>query len=230
MPRVVTAGVPIRIPLVTIGDSFSNTTELSYESKVIEDMKAATSVLKDQCSLDRVVVLGICTGADNAHKHIVRDDRVDAAVFIDGYYYPTIKYYLSMLLPILFDIKRLVSFLVRYATRILKLFSGGAKISPGSDDAEFTWELPPKKQTEQELLNVLGRGARLMYIYTGMYTRFYKYSAQLYDAIPSLQPFKNQISILMERETDHTFSIPSDRDRIYSKILDWLRNLDEPNS
>ena len=90
-------GFPVfRFDLSGIGDSNSHKDDRSREDQILSDIQEAMTFVSSHKGINKFIVMGLCTGADNAHKISLRDERVSGAVFLDGYCYPTAGYYLSV--------------------------------------------------------------------------------------------------------------------------------------
>lgn len=221
----------MRFDLTGIGESGINSSGMGYDAKIIQDMREAAALLCEKAGVSEVVSMGNCTGAVNAHKHLVNDERVKAAILLDGYYYPTLKYRVQRYAPILFDWARMKNVI---DNRVLKRQRGNAldsvqdvatENSPNQTSLSFVMEVPPKKQAEHELREALGYGKHLYLIYSGGRLRHYNYQNQLFDAIPSLKKYRKQIQITLLKEADHSYFIPADRDRLFERVNNWLAQL-----
>lgn len=219
----------MRFDLTGIGDSGSNRSALTYDEKIVQDLRDAATVLCDQAGVNEIVSMGNCTGAVNAHKHLVNDERVKAAILLDGYYYPTMKYYVQRYAPILFDWTRMKNIIVRLFNRFRSEDSDSGKHkstqSKSQGDMTFGMQSPSKEQAEKELNEALSQGKHLHLIYSGGLVLHYTYQDQMFDAIPSLKVFRNQIQITLLKEADHTYFIPADRARLYDHVSNWLGQL-----
>jgi len=70
----------------------------------------------------------------------------------------------------------------------------------------FTWQLPVKEKTKDEIRMLIDRDARLLYIFTGAAHRVFNYENQFVDSVPFLKKYKGQVTVLLDQETDHTGS------------------------
>jgi len=210
-------GFPVfRFDLSGIGDSNRHKDTRSREEQVLSDIQEAMDFLSSRKGIHNFVVMGLCTGADNAHKISVRDKRISGAVFLDGYCYPTAGFYLR-----------------RYGT---KLFNPAAwwrfikkmfiKLTPDSyatnDNREenYFWTLPPKQKTETELKLLVARGVNLLYVFSGWFISNYK--EQFATAFKSVD-FGNQLQVEYFRECEHLYPVIADRKKMIGRISDWMK-------
>ena len=89
--RLNACGYPtLRFDLSTVGDSGASGEPQTREQQVRADVADAMSLLSRQSGCTRVVLIGLCSGAQNAHAVACTDASVAGAIFLDGYAYRTI--------------------------------------------------------------------------------------------------------------------------------------------
>lgn len=214
-------GFPVfRFDLSGIGDSEKHRDNRPREEQILSDIKQAMDFLAVHKGAKEFVVMGLCTGADNAHKISVRDARICGAVFLDGYCYPSTGYYLrfygaKLLNPAVWwrAVKRTV---LKPAPRNDALF----EVDNQREDNYF-WKLPAKTKTKAELEALVNRGVNLLYIYTGS-NNLVNYKNQMADSMKSIK-FGNQLQEEYLKNAEHTYPIVADRIQMMSIICDWMR-------
>jgi pimeloyl-ACP methyl ester carboxylesterase len=208
-----TLGFPVfRFDLSGIGDSNRHKDSRSREEQILSDIQEAMDFLSTRKGIHNFVVMGICTGADNAHKISVRDERISGAVCLDGYCYPTAGYYLR-----------------RYGSKVLnpmvwwrliiKMFTYASEVRDEREENYF-WTLPPKHKTETELKLLVARGVKLLYVFSNGFISNYK--DQFAASFKSVD-FGNQLQVEFLNESEHLYPIIADRKRLIGVISDWLR-------
>jgi len=207
-----------RFDLSGIGDSERRTDNRSHDEHAIDDVSDVMSFLELQHGDKEFIVMGICTGADNAHKAMVNHKNVVGAVSIDGYSYPTLKYYLKLYGKKLF---RLASWLtmIRLA---LKNFVDLLKPKEEEnifESFDFEWLLPNKAKTELDYQNFINRDAHLLSIFTASWP--YNYEQQLADSLPNIE-FGENIQMVYLENAEHTFPLVDDRVQLTETIINWL--------
>jgi pimeloyl-ACP methyl ester carboxylesterase len=208
----------LRLDLSGIGDSGRHRDNRPRVEQHLTDIRDALDYLEKERGASKFIVMGICTGADNAHRALREDERVVGAVCVDGYSYPTVRYYANHYLP---------KFVSRTSWsnllgKVLNKF--GASRSAESDSAEedeldYRWKLPPKEQAESDYRHFIARDARLMCVYTAGWRC--NYSHQLADAFSSLN-FGNCISSVYLPNATHIFKVEEDRKSLIGAIKPWL--------
>ncbi len=194
----------------------------------MQDIGAAITFLKADRNCKNFVLVGLCSGADNAHKAAVANAEVDGAVFIDGYIYPTRKFLFNRYMPVLLNPKLMLNVLVHRAGVLafgkLKRDRFDHLKQPESDpDNQFVWRLPPKAKTARELKHLVERNTSLCYIYTGGYARSYNYNHQFRQCFAAIK-FGELLTEHYFADIDHTNILTADRNLVIQAILNWLRN------
>ena len=213
----------LRFDTSLIGDSGTTNDELDYLDTVTRDIESAVDLMVSRTGLNRFVVFGLCTGADNAHRAMINDRRLVGGIFIDGYSYPTFKFRIKRYLPVLLSRRRVIGVLSRAKDSLLRKIFGIEEPETQKDDSSlFTWQLPAKAEVENEIRILIDRGAKLFYLYTGGALEDYNYEDQFFDSMPFLKSYKNQFTVLLNENTDHTFCLYHDRLWLYKRVLGWL--------
>ncbi len=211
-----------RFDLSRIGDSDSSNHSGDYQASVVHDITCAFDELTRVMQARKFLVIGLCTGADNAHRIAVEDPRVCGAVFVDGYAYPTLK----------FKAKRILS-AVSSPSRLLKVlrdrlpFSAQPQsfVNANSEQAQFEWTLPAKQQVEDEFNTLIKRGVNMLFVFTGAARGHYNYERQMLDSFASLD-FGDCLSIRINALADHSFCLSRDRQALVADIVNWLSSKD----
>ena len=77
-----------------LGDSLVRKDDRSDEERVTLDIQEAMDYLGDKKGIREFVLLGLCAGADRAHPLGIMDSRVKGIVYLDGFGYKTLGYYI----------------------------------------------------------------------------------------------------------------------------------------
>lgn len=208
----------IRFDNANIGDSAIHRGKIQYEYHVLNNISDTMNHLERIYGVTKFIIMGLCTGADNAHKIMAADERVCGAVFWDGYRYPTPKY-LS---------RRYWQYFLKLPRRSIAFTSTPKKISPKRKEANndpelsFDWVLPTKKNVENDFKNFLARDAKMLFIFSGDATKDYNYKGQLVNAFRRLKLHAN-IEEIYYPEMDHTYMIHSDRKKMQAAVSEWLK-------
>jgi pimeloyl-ACP methyl ester carboxylesterase len=213
----------------------------ALEARIVEDVREAVDFALAHTGAGRAVVMGLCSGAINAHLSAVADTRIAGAVLVDGYAYPTPRFYLRHYAPRLVDSRKVAGFAARSARAVLadvmrratppfgmKPLTSTPTPTPtpaaggaASGGAVYLQELPPRHRIESELRGLLQRGVRMLCIYSGGAGSYFNYPEQLADCFPSLD-LADRVRVEHMPEADHTFALAVDRERLFGVIERWM--------
>ena len=208
-----------RFDLSGIGDSEKHKDSRLYKAQHSEDIIRVIDFLEENENEESFIALGICTGADNAHKTMVKDKRVVGAVSIDGYTYPTWRYYANLYGPKMMRLKSWVTLFKTVLKRIPSLFE--AKQEQGPQAIDMSWNKPEKQQTEAEFRDFIARDANLLNIYTASWP--YNYQNQLADVFQNI-PFGDNLQLAYLEDAEHIFPLVEDRQKLTATITEWLNS------
>ena len=207
-----------RFDLSGIGDSDRRLGSTARSQQHLDDIRQVMDFFEEKYQVNRFIVMGICTGADNAHRSMVDDKRVVGAISIDGYSYPTKRYRFNKNILRYFQLSTWINWLKRRFQKI--------EIYQAVDDKDdvtrldYRWELPPREKIEADYRQFIQENSRLLCIFTSSWP--YNYRRQLADAFPQLD-FGDAISLAFLKDAEHTFPTQDDRDRLMSTIRQWLQ-------
>lgn len=199
-----------RFDLSGIGDSNRHKDNRSREEQILSDIQEAMDFLYTRKGIHNFVVMGSCTGADNAHKISVRDERISGAVFLDGYCYPTMGFYLRHFGPKMLNPMAWWRFIIN--------MSHPSDIHDKREENYF-WTLPPKQKTETELKLLVNRGVNLLYVFSDGFISNYR--DQFTTCFKSVD-FGNQLQVEFFHGSEHLYPVIADRKKLTGIISDWM--------
>lgn len=202
-----------------LGDSVSQPSEIAVRERQIAEMSAAMDYLQQSRGATQFVLVGLCTGADNAHRAAVNDDRVSGIVMLDGYSFVTLKYIVRRFRNKLLKLRHIRDFMLSQYRRFARSKRSG---NDGDKDggATFFWELPKKTKVIADLRQLTSRGVRQLQVFSGSH-QLYNYDGQYRAALQAVD-FKDLLTVLYLNKADHTLSMRSDREQLINDICDWL--------
>lgn len=231
------AGLPVlRFDLAGIGDSGRPRSTVLADS-VRDDIADSIDLMCSRCGADAVVLVGLCSGADNAYLAALRDPRVAGVVLMDPTTFRTWGFHVR-------DVWRRVAspgWWVRLASREAAALRMGPAAVRRLRKGRPTREAAPRRPafygmmtaTRSEvrlgLEKLVGRGVRLLYVFTGGRKASYNYAGQFRDAFRGLD-FRGLLDVAYVPGADHTFSRVRDRTELFATILRWLARIEGPPS
>lgn len=214
--------IVLRFDLAGFGDSDAPPPDMSHGEAHAADLRDALDMLETRFSVQRFVLLGLCSGVDSVHAAARDDARVSAAILIDGHTYPTPGFQRRRQLRVLQPGR-----VVRYLRRTLDRYGHGGTRTPVSaegTDTVFTRDPLPQAAWRADVGAMLARGTRLLFVFTGSVDYRYNAADQLYEQLEWSSP-SSLIRIEHWREVDHLFSTEAFRRRLADSVVGWLADL-----
>jgi len=204
-----------RFDLSGIGDSERSSDTMARDQQQIRDISLAMDHVQE--------TLGICTGADNAHRAMISDHRVVGAIGVDGYYYKTGRYHLNyffkQLIPRL--LKR-ANWQQKFNTVSTSLYKSiNKRDSEGETPAsiQYRWKVPSREKTASDYRDFIERDVSKLCIFTASWP--YNYLNQHADSFPSIEFGKN-LQVRYLENTEHLFPLEDERQQLMQTISEWL--------
>jgi hypothetical protein len=215
------SGFPVmRFDLSGLGESMVRPEASAERVRVVADIRETLDFLQVNFGHRHFVLIGLCSGADNAHWAALEDSRIAGAVMMDGPGYVDLQYHIAHYLPRLFSLARWRSVLSKLVRKALPTSGKGA--APRQE--LFVRPFPPKEQMEKEIQQLAGRGTKLLYIYTGGVEYYYNRESQFRQNFPAVKFNRPDSPIEYEyhREFEHTYPDLRHRRYLFARVLDWL--------
>jgi len=208
----------LRMDLSGLGDSLVRPGKLrESDERAVLDVSDALDYLKETFGHDRFVILGLCSGAFNAHQVAVQDDRIVGAVFMDGIVFRTTGFYLRHYLLRFFKPRFWRNFIKR------RLFKEAAKDEAAGEtlaESEFFSDDLDRDEVVQDLQGMLTRGMKLLFLYTDGYDDICGRSQ--FKEMYGLQPDESQLQVEYYPKSEHTFRLIENRKAACGRIVNWF--------
>jgi pimeloyl-ACP methyl ester carboxylesterase len=206
------AGYPtLRFDMSTLGDSAATGGGQTRVQQVLADLDDAMGLLASQGGCSRFVLVGLCSGAQNAHVVAAQDPRVAGAVFLDGYAYRTLGYRLRHYLPRLAD-----------PSRWLRRLQRGGEATPARvAEPVFAVAPAPRDEVIADFNGMVARGMRLYLVYSGGISDCFNHARQFRECFGKVMRHP-AVATRYLAETDHTYVLTGDRARLVHGIGEWL--------
>lgn len=203
-----------RFDLAGLGDSIKIKTGGTNIENAMEDLKTTMTYIAEQYAIQKFIIIGLCTGADFAHKISVLDNRVVGNIWLDGYGYPTPAFLQKRITPVLLNPVRLMNSII---SRLRNLF---VKTQVSGVDT-YVWKLPEKQDYINDMNQLFLRGFKSLYLFSGGVSVYYNYKDQFKDGFQKF-PFWKNIEVEYYPEFDHTYLLIDDRQVMIARVEDWL--------
>ena len=179
------------------------------------DIELAKEALRSQTGIDKVVLAGLCSGADDIVRHVADKTDVDGLVLMDPYAPKTRQFQLRYYLPRLLNPARVFRFLLRKLGHVKK----DEDVAPSHDLGSFR-EFPNCPQAASAFRAVSNSGGASLCLFTSGVYYYYNYVGQLVKGL-SLQDISGDIEEVFFKTAEHTYPLTSHRKRLVEIIADF---------
>jgi len=214
-----------RFDLSGIGDSDRSRGNLPYDEQIPIDIADALDFIEQKTGINSFILMGICTGADNSHKFSITNDKVTGTIFLDGYAYKTIGYYIRQYGPKIINPKTVARWFFRLLTSKSSkttVTSDVGQIEEQEKDGYF-WSVPDKEKTMNELKQLVDRNVIQLFVYTADWEWCFNHQSQ-FDTMYKDIDFKGLASCVYFDQSDHTYTLIDDRLKLINAVSDWLKS------
>ncbi len=207
----------LRMDLSGLGESAARVGKVdSTENRAVFDVNQAMDQLSKQMGANEFVVIGLCSGAYNAHHTALADERIVGAVFLDGIVFRTVGYYLRN------GFNRFTKprFWRNAFKRRLSSATDRAKQSePTIEESEFFTNEFTRAEITDHLHQMLARDMKMLFIYTDGYDDI-SGRAQFREMF-GIKPDNQNVQVEYYDQSEHTFRIVKNRNLACRRIIDW---------
>jgi pimeloyl-ACP methyl ester carboxylesterase len=214
----------LRFDLSGLGDSAPNSGSEEYETYSATDTAEAMTFMSSQTQIETFVLMGLCSGADLIHAIGIMDRRVQGGILIDAYSFPTRGFYwYGKYARIVHLLKAMITpgKWQPFANRLLRRFKSASSTPRPTARGIFGRNWPTQQQTQADILAMLERGVRLLYIYTGGVFNSFNHRNQFNEMFP-LVAATGKVSVEHFPKSDHTHSMLRHREKLRICICSWL--------
>ncbi len=220
----------LRLDQAGLGDSAPWPGTLSKEERIVRDGQAALDMLRSRFGARRFVVVGLCSGALAAHR-IALETELAGVCLLDGYAYPTRSFYLDAAAR---RFKHEGGMALAHS--LLQRTKVALGLSPPSsrgrareqDDRtalmeSFFDDWPPREQAQAELEQILAKGTRALFQYTGGWSDFV--DARQFDEMFPKLAHRERVEIRYLPHVDHTYLLLAHRALLFRSLEKFVAGL-----
>ena len=216
-------GIPsLRFDLAGLGESLADpeVAAAGAENSQIQDIRSAMDFMQRKYAINRFMVSGLCSGADDSLDIAMADERVVGTFLIDGPGFKAGRFNLNHYT--LHYPRRLLS-IQKWLSLGMKLLRPIGQAHPTRMDDEIRREI---SETElREMVNTLiKRQVSMMFLYSGGVSDYYNYHSQFEDMFPHSreEPLLNSVYL---PDADHLFMLNHHREELEKQVLEWTRGV-----
>jgi pimeloyl-ACP methyl ester carboxylesterase len=212
----------LRFDFSGIGDSDVRVDELSPVESCLADIKDVLDWIEKERQVSRVILIGLCSGADHAVLYGHTDGRIIALVLMDPTIPATARYYFHYVARRLTRLRHWTN-VVAGRSRILKVWTRQLfqVVRPGWRSPRITLrDLPFHAYLEQSYQRSVDHSIQMLAIFTEDTTR-QTYHGQILDAFPNVF-FGDKLTTEFFPGSDHIFTSAVDRAKLICVISSWI--------
>lgn len=211
-----------RFDLSGIGDSEKQKMDSMLSSdRNLSDVGEAISFIKEKVNPSNIIVMGLCTGADLAHRSAVKYQDISGTIQLDSYGYPTRNFYIKRYGAIFINPKRVINLLRRVLLKFVPSKSGLESSESGAD--AYYWQLPEKRSYIADMELMHENGKKHLLAYTSGVRDYYNYKNQFLDSFGN-HSFSSNVQIEYFNYADHLYILHKQRDALFNAMLKWVEN------
>lgn len=212
--------VAFRFDVSGLGDSeIPRNDQRSDHQRAMSDVREAMQLLRKRCSVERVVLVGFCSGVDAAHAVGVADPAVVGVVYLEGYTYETRSRRLRYPLRFL-SLERWERWIRTRFPRWTGTVDPTGSFAGPPGQRVYVREYPTRDNFRADVRSMLAAGKRMLFVYVGGDTG-YAYRDQLRDVL-GMSMLPNEIEVEFLPDADHTFAYESDRDTVIRRVVRFM--------
>jgi len=208
----------LRLDLSGLGDSAPRTGKIDeIENRAVLDVCDAMDFLESETGVAQFTLLGLCSGAYNAHRVAVQDDRIVGAAFLDGIVFRTTGYYWRRLSRFFRPRFWRNGFKRRFSSRV----NGSVDQETSAfNESEFFESDLDRDAVVEELNLLVQREVQMLFLYTDGYDDIVGRSQ--FKEMYGLQPDDGQLQVEYYPKSEHTFRLIENRRAACERITDWF--------
>jgi dienelactone hydrolase len=215
----------VRFDSAGIGESASRGPRASVLRPEVADTVEVMDYVQQTRGITRFLLIGLCSGAENALTVAAGDERVVGVVALEGFAYPTRQFWLRRYAPRLLN-PGAVRGILSGENSLYRRLRGWRKDDPAVEGpfslraALGSRRLPPQTEVEDYFQRLVARRVALLAVYAGGSHHYFNYTGQLRAAFPRVA-FGNLLDVEHVRGADHTFTDVVIRRRLVERISTW---------
>jgi hypothetical protein len=211
--------ISLRFDLSGIGDSAAATSVLDYKDRVLTETKQAMNVLASTEGVNRFILIGLCSGANNSVRVACSDERVIGAALIDTYFYVSTGFRLRDYCNRISDPAGWGRFLTG-KSEVWQIFSRVFSLQRSRSNPA---KLPTvRRKMKAELRALREKNIPLLLIYTRNNYFFYKYR-RIVKRTLALRSANAKVHIKYFDQCDHTFTLLASQRSLLVALREWIQ-------
>jgi hypothetical protein len=189
------------------------------KDSLLQDYDDVCRGLHSRYGLDRFILIGLCSGADDAFAIASVRDNVAGLVLLDGYGATTLRYHFRHYGSRIFRLGSWMTRSRRIVNRLLRI-----KHRIEEDEADLSMvkirNFPGIDEARRRFENISRHCERCLCIYTSASHSYYNYQGQLLDRFPTFR-LQGGVREIYLPAAKHTYPLAHHRRIAIDSICDW---------
>jgi len=217
-------GFPVlRLDQTGKGESSDMPRESSEEDTLKRDIEFAYGALNRQFSVDKIVIIGLCSGADHGIEASSMLVQVAGLVMLDGWAPRDIRYYIARYAPKLRQPLLLPGMLLR------RFFPSREPVTPDDilrreigEERGARWD---QDKVLSQIRELCDRKVPILAVYTGDADDYYSYAGQLGIGLQRSSIDTSLITESYKPNRKHLYPIAAHRDCLVKDVTEWVLSI-----
>jgi pimeloyl-ACP methyl ester carboxylesterase len=220
----------LRFDFSGIGDSDTRNDGREPLEATLADLREVLDGLESTRGIRKVILVGLCSGADHAVIYAGDDPRITGIVMIDPTIPPTLKHRIIHLAGRVFRSRPWVLLATLRHPLLLRAMRR-RRAEAAAEDGEYRRPDAGSPEVraflQQAYAKAHAAGVHFLTVLTGDLGSMHNYREQLLDAFPTV-PLKERMDLEYYRRADHTFTAEADREWLLGRIEKWMAERTRP--
>lgn len=215
-------GTPsLRFDLTGLGDSRvhngADGHNTDHEAQAVADIQAAMDATGKALphAPNGFIAFGICSGADNAYRAALRDERLTGLMLLDPYAYDSPQARRSRIVKKATDLGRWMRFIER-----LTRHRDWPDVRP-ANEANNGRVHPPPEDFGAALQTLTDRGVDILALYTNSVEEQMTAPSHFHAVFKDFA-FGDRLTVRFNGDSDHTYSTLTAQAALFGQLADWL--------
>lgn len=218
--RLAERGFPtVRLDVGGVGDTVILEDAPSFQAGAATDAATAMTAMTRETGVERFVLFGLCSGADNSLATAMADPRVVGVIGLDLPTYATRRSRLRKVAGRLSDARDPIDAARWIAKQALRR-ARPAAVDPHADpDDGQRREVMPREALGGQLAQLVDRGVALLAIFSGVHRERYNHADQVLEWFPTL---RGRIEHAYFPSANHSFTERAAQAALLDTVASWF--------
>lgn len=203
----------LRFDLSGLGDSAAARPGRGFEAQTMHDIRAAADALASAAGVERFVVIGLCSGADNGCRAALADERISGLVLLDPYSYPNRRAQIERAASKAFDFNRWKRAIARAVAPV------EPSVAAGEEDNSRPF--PPREAFGADLARLAARGVDILILYTAFVREHLTRPEHFFETFADFD-FAGRVEVDVDPGVDHTYTELAAQGALLARVEKWL--------